>query len=120
MNENYQAGKEAALCRGQGLPVIIMEPLLGGLARTGPELQKIWDGAPVQRTGGMGPALAVEPAGSDLVLSGMSAMEHVEENPHRRRSPGQFLTDEELAVIERVKEFYLARTGGLHWLRLLR
>lgn len=114
MNENYQAGKEGLhYAAAKGLPVIIMEPLLGGrLARTGPELQKIWDGAPVQRT----PVewalrwLWNQPEVT-LVLSGMSAMEHVEENLRiAGEAQANSLTDEELAVIEMVKEFYLART----------
>ena len=92
--------------------MIIMEPLLGGrLAGTGPGAPENLGRRPGAAHGGMGPALAVEPPEVTLVLSGMSAMEHVEENLRiAGEAQANSLTDEELAVIERVKEFYLART----------
>jgi predicted aldo/keto reductase-like oxidoreductase len=53
MNENYQAGMGGLrYAASKGLPVVIMEPLLGGrLAQTGPDqLQDVWNSAPVKRS----------------------------------------------------------------------
>lgn len=114
MNENYQAGlKGLRYAAAKGLPVVIMEPLLGGrLARSGPQLQEIWDSAPVQRS-------AVEWAlrwlwnqpEVTVVLSGMSAMEHVQDNLRIARDAQPYsLTSQDLAVVDKAKEFYLAKT----------
>lgn len=115
MNEDYQAGREGLrYAAAKGLAVIIMEPLLGGrLARVGsPALQAIWDEAPVKRS----PAdwglrwLWNQPEVS-LVLSGMSTMEQVEENVRAAgESAVDSLSPEELAVIAKARDYYLART----------
>jgi hypothetical protein len=93
-----------------------MEPLLGGRLVDPPEpIQEIWREAPQQRT----PAdwalqwLWHQPEVS-VVLSGMSAMEHVEENVASAAvasdpaSGTATLTEEELALIARVREAYQA------------
>jgi len=92
--------------------VVIMEPLRGGqLTNQVPSsIQAIWDGASIERT----PAdwalqwLWNQPAVS-VVLSGMSTMEHVEENVESaaRSRPG-LLTEGELTTIGRVQAQYRA------------
>lgn len=105
-----QAGtKGLKYAASKGLAVVIMEPLLGGRLVEPPEpVQKIWAQAPTRRT----PAdwalqwLWNQPEVS-VVLSGMSAMQHVEENlASAAKSHVGILTDEELAVIDRVREAY--------------
>jgi hypothetical protein len=88
-----------------------MEPILGGRLVTPPEpIQEIWNSAPVQRK----PAdwalqwLWHQPEVS-VVLSGMSAMSHVEENVASANAAAVgSLTDEELAIVDQVREAYKA------------
>jgi|SRR5690554_200611 len=114
MNEDYQAGLEGLkYAAAKGLPVIIMEPLLGGrLARAGTQLQKIWDEAPGKRS----PVawalrwLWNQPEVT-LVLSGMSEMAHVDENLRTAQDAvPNSLSQEELAVVEQAKQYYLDQT----------
>jgi predicted aldo/keto reductase-like oxidoreductase len=94
----------------KGLAVIVMEPIQGGrLAMTPPEeIQTIWDKAETKRTGAEWALQWVwnQPEVS-LILSGMSIMRHVEENlvSAGRSGPGT-LTQEELALVERVQKKY--------------
>lgn len=115
MNENYQAGSEGLqFAAAKNLPVIIMEPLLGGrLARPGSgDLAKIWSSAPIQRS-------PVEWAlrwlwnkpEVTVVLSGMSTMEHVDENMKIAQGAlPNSMTKADLAVIEKAKQYYTDRT----------
>jgi predicted aldo/keto reductase-like oxidoreductase len=113
MDVEYQAGtKGLKYAAGKGLAVVIMEPLRGGRLTKSvpPPVQAIWDGAPVQRT----PAdhalqwLWNQPEVS-VVLSGMSAMQHVEENiVSAGRSGSGTLSEEELALYDRVRAAYEA------------
>jgi len=113
MDVEEQAGtKGLEYAAGKGLAVVIMEPLRGGaLARNiPPAVQALWDSAPVRRT----PADHAlqwlwNQSGISLVLSGMSAMEQVEENLlSANRSGIGTLTMEELALVGRVREAYRA------------
>ena len=94
----------------KGLAVIIMEPIQGGrLSMTPPaELQMIWDEAKTKRSGAEWALQWVwnQPEAS-VVLSGMSTMRHVEENlvSASRSGPGT-LTQEDLALVERVQQKY--------------
>ncbi len=113
MDVDYQAGtKGLKYAAGKGLAVVAMEPIRGGRLANNipPTVQKIWDSAPTERT----------PADSalqwvwnhpeiSLLLSGMSAMEHVVQNVESasRSSPGR-LTDAELTLIDRVRQAYEA------------
>jgi predicted aldo/keto reductase-like oxidoreductase len=113
MDVEYQAGTQGLrYAAGKGLAVVIMEPLRGGMLtqHVPPSVQQIWDSAPVRRT----PAefglqwLWNQPEVS-VVLSGMSTMEQVVENVQSaaRSGPGT-MSEEELAVIARVREQYEA------------
>jgi predicted aldo/keto reductase-like oxidoreductase len=111
MDVDYQAGRKGLeYAAGRGLAVVVMEPIRGGRLTKSvpPSVQGIWDSSPVQRT----PAdfalqwVWNQPEVS-LVLSGMTAMEHVAENVASagRSGPGT-LSAEELAVVERVRAEY--------------
>lgn len=115
MDEEYQAGLEGLrYAADKGLAVVIMEPLRGGrLTNNVPEeVQAIWDQAPIKRT----PAewalrWVLDQPEVTVVLSGMSVMDHVVENLRvaADASPNS-LTEQELAIIDQAKEFYLNRT----------
>jgi predicted aldo/keto reductase-like oxidoreductase len=110
MDIETQAGvKGLKYAASKGLAVVIMEPLLAGkLATAPPSVQAIWDSASQKRS----PAdwafqwLWNQPQVS-LVLSGMNLMEHVEENLLSACSSGiGKLTEEELDLIDRVRDAY--------------
>ena len=107
--ENQAGRKGLEYAASKGLGVVVMEPLLGGnLVEPPEEVQQLWNSAPIQR----GPVewalqwLWDQPQVS-VVLSGMSAMEQVVENvTHAGRSGVDSLTDEERALVARVRETY--------------
>ncbi len=112
MDVDYQAGvKGLRYAAERGLAVVIMEPLRGGrLAKNPPPppVVALWAQAPIQRT----PAdwalqwLWNQPEVS-LLLSGMSTMQHVEENlASAARSGIGSLTSPELALVEQVRVAY--------------
>jgi predicted aldo/keto reductase-like oxidoreductase len=111
MDIEYQAGmKGLHHAASKGLAVVVMEPIRGGSLANNvpPSVQAIWDRAPVQRTPADRALRWVwnQPEVS-LVLSGMSTMEHVEENIATAASalPGT-LTEGELALYELVRDEY--------------
>lgn len=116
MNENYQAGTEGLeYAASKNIPVIIMEPLLGGkLAKTPPkEIQDIWNKAAVKRTPAeWGLRWVLNHKEVAVVLSGMSDMKQVEENIKTAEDaePGS-LTREELDLIEEAAEKFQSRTA---------
>ncbi len=115
IQHNYMDVANQAGTRGlryaasKGLPVVIMEPLLGGkLVSPPPAVAKHWDEAPTRRS----PAawalqwLWNQPEVS-VVLSGMSAMDQVEENlASAGVSLVGSLTTAELAVVDAVRDVY--------------
>ncbi len=110
MNEEVQAGTKGLLYAAEkDLAVIVMEPLLGGaLANPPDKIREIFSEAPIRRT----PAdwalrwLWDKPEIA-TVLSGMSTMEQVEENLESvRRAELYSLADDELALIDRVRDAY--------------
>jgi predicted aldo/keto reductase-like oxidoreductase len=86
----------------KGLAVIVMEPIQGGRLAMAPpvDIQKIWDEAETKRSGAEWALQWVwnQPEVS-MLLSGMSTMQHVEENlvSAGRSGPGT-LTQEELDI----------------------
>ena len=111
MDTEWQAGlKGLKHTASKGLAVVIMEPLRGGkLVAPPPPIQEFWDAAPKKRTPADWALQWVwnQPEVS-VVLSGMSAMQHVEENLASADASGiGRLTREELALVDRVREKYL-------------
>lgn len=113
MDIEHQAGmKGLQYAAARGLAVVIMEPIRGGrLSKVvPPTVEAIWDSAPTKRTPADWALQWVwnHPEVS-VVLSGMSAMEHVVENidSARRSGPGT-LTADVLALYDRVREAYEA------------
>jgi len=112
---NYMDVKEQAGIRGlqyaaaRGLAVVIMEPLLGGRLANPPEaVQEIWDAAPTRRApADWGLRWLWNQAEVSVVLSGMSAMQHVTENiASAENARINSLTEPELALIDRVRTKY--------------
>lgn len=111
MDVEFQAGREGLrYAAARGLAVIVMEPLRGGsLTRPAPrEVAELWDSAPTKRSQA---DWALQWVWNDpdvsLVLSGMSAMSHVEENlASAERSAAGSLSEGELRLIDRVRDAY--------------
>ena len=117
LDVEYQAGTRGLqYAASKGLAVVVMEPLRGGaLARNiPPAVQALWDSAQTLRVLPRTPAdwalqwLWNQPEVS-LVLSGMSTMEQVEQNlASADRSDVGAMSEEELALVARAREAYLA------------
>jgi uncharacterized protein len=111
MDEDYSAGRRGLeLAAGRELGVIVMEPIRGGqLARNlPPQVKAVWAEAWLPRS----PAeWALQWVWSipevSFVLSGMSTMRHVEEDlTYASRSRPGLLAEDELALVERVRDLY--------------
>ena len=114
MDQDFQAGKDGLeYIKTRDMGSVIMEPLRGGcLTRNIPsEIQSIWDQAPTKRTlAEWGLRFLWNQEEVDLVLSGMSTMEQVEENLRiADEGYANSLTSEELDIIQEVREAYQAR-----------
>ena len=114
MDEENQAGTKGLKLAGEkGIPVVIMEGLLGGRLSKAPDnVQALYDAFPVKRS-------AVEWAFRWLcnhpevyvVLSGCNEAEHIDENLRIFDSVGAGVMDEEeLKLMENVHKAYLDRT----------
>jgi len=115
MDECTQAGTEGLkYASRKGLAVVIMEPLRGGkLAQNVPDgVQAIWDKSGIKRTpAGWGLRWVWNHPEVTVVLSGMSAMEQLQENIRTAETAfPNSLSPEELALFEEVKAFYRGRT----------
>ena len=112
MDIAYQAGMRGLkYAAARGIAVVAMEPIRGGriAQNVPPAIEAMWDTAAHKRT----PAdwalqwLWSQPEVT-LVLSGMSALEQVQQNiASAERSRVGLLTEEELALIAQVREKYL-------------
>ncbi len=83
LNTHYQAGEEGiARAREKGVPVVVMEPLLGGaLARpAAPATALLQKELPGTTPAALGLRFVWDNPGVTLLLSGMNAMEQLEEN----------------------------------------
>jgi len=114
MDHDYQAGVEGVkYAADQGMAVAVMEPLRGGkLAQNVPEdVMQVWDKAPTSRK----PAdwalrWVCNLSEVSVVLSGMSTMQQLKENIETvADARPESLTDEEMKVIEEVRDIYLER-----------
>jgi predicted aldo/keto reductase-like oxidoreductase len=109
MDIDYQAGaKGVKYASDKGLPVVVMEPIRGGqLAKAPPpSVAELFAASSRQRTPADWALQWVwSQPGVTVVLSGMSAMSHVEENLVSAGKSGDF-TDEDLRIIDRVREAY--------------
>ena len=113
MDETSQAGTRGLeYAHKKGLAVVVMEPIRGGRLVKPPEnVAKIWAKAPVQRTPSEWALRWVwnHPEVS-VVLSGMSNMQQVIENvATAEHSRPHNLTADQLALIGRVRDAYLAQ-----------
>ena len=111
--ENQAGTKGLQLAGSKGIPVVIMEGLLGGRLSKAPEnVQALYDAFPVQRT----PVewafrwLCDHPEVS-VVLSGCNEPEQIEENLRifDTVEPG-IMSDEERKLMDDVRAAYLSRT----------
>ncbi len=114
MDINNQAGtKGLKLAASKGIPVVIMEGLLGGkLAKAPKEVQAIYDAFPEKRS----PVewafrwLANNPE-IMTILSGCNEEEQIEDNLKIFDSvDAGIMTDEEMELISKVRDAYNART----------
>ena len=111
MDIAYQAGTRGLLyAADKGLAVVVMEPLRGGqLTHKVPKsVSELWKSAAVRRT----PAdwalqWTWNQAQVSVVLSGMTTMQQVVENlDSAERSDAGMLSEEELSLVEKVREEY--------------
>jgi predicted aldo/keto reductase-like oxidoreductase len=113
MDENYQAGRAGLeKAHSKGLPVIVMEPLLGGKLATGlpPDVARHFEEADGSRT----PASWAfrwlwDQPGVTVVLSGMSSVEQIDENSAIAADarPGM-LSEDEAAIFAPVVDAFRA------------
>jgi len=114
MDTEYQAGTAGLrYAAARGLGVIVMEPLRGGrlAQRVPPEIQAVWDRAPVSRTPA---AWALRFVWNDpdvsMLLSGMGAMEQLVENVGTAaQAHPRSLSSGEMASIAEVRDAYRRR-----------
>ena len=116
MDENYQAGREGLrYASSQGLGVVIMEPLRGGvLANYVPEeVQSIYDESEIKRT----PAewafrYLWDHEEVDVVLSGMSTLNQVKENiKYANEGFAGSLSEDDKFLIKEVGRAYRENKG---------
>ncbi|MBE0636812.1 aldo/keto reductase [Candidatus Bipolaricaulota bacterium] len=111
MDTHFQAGEEGlAYAANKGLAVVVMEPLRGGsLTRPAPQpVADLWAGASTQRSQADWALQWVwnNPKVS-LLLSGMTEMQHVEENLVSASKSGVgLLSPDELDLVDRVSKAY--------------
>lgn len=116
LDENNQAGKSGLkYAAGKGIPVIVMEPLRGGMlaGKLPKDAKKVWDEAYIKRSPAEWGFLWVLNHPEVLtVLSGMSTMEMIDENI-RIMSEGEAgsLTEQDFNLYKKATEVI---TGNVH------
>ncbi|MDR3270797.1 MAG: aldo/keto reductase [Peptococcaceae bacterium] len=113
LDQHYQAGVEGLqYAAHKGLGVTIMEPIRGGnLAKLPDNIQALFDQSPVKRSAADWALRWVwnHPEVS-VVLSGMTAMEHVVENVQSARdAEAGSVTAEQLALFDQARDLFKAR-----------
>lgn len=123
-DQNYQAGvKGLKAAAAKGMPVMIMEPLLGGkLAKNLPEgaVERFKKAKPEFSPAAWGFRWLYNQPEVTVVLSGMNEMEQLQDNIQIAETAGQnILTEDELAAISDVKEMfdraYKVHCTGCHY-----
>jgi len=114
MDTEREAGTEGVkYAASKGLGVIVMEPLLGGkLSRPPPDVRRILESSGTKRTSsGLALQWVWDHPEVSLILSGMNAMEQVEENlVSADSSVSAPLRPEELELVAMVRQKYKERT----------
>ena len=113
LDEQYQAGIEGInYAAGKGMGIIVMEPLRGGtlVSRMPAEIKSIYDGSGFERTAAEWALRWVwNNPNVQVVLSGMNVDEHINENIRiASEAVACSMSDEELAVISRIKDTYMS------------
>lgn len=115
LDTEYQAGlKGLKLAASKGIAISIMEPLLGGKLVNPPKAVKdLFEDHSVKRSpADWGLQWLWDQPEASVVLSGMSAMEHVKENlASADKSAVNSLKAEDLELIEKAKKIYAERTA---------
>jgi len=114
MNENFQAGTEGLeYAASRNIPVMIMEPLLGGKLAKEPsqDIKQLWDKAKVERTPAeWGLRWVWNHPEVAVVLSGMNTIEQIDENIKIAETAlPKSLTEEELTLIKEVEKKYRSK-----------
>ncbi len=113
IDQEFQAGRAGLHYAADKMGTVIMEPLRGScLTDNIPlDIQAIWDKSPVKRSLAEWALLFLwDQPEVDVVLSGMSKMEHVVDNINiAEKGHANVLTDDERNLIEEVRETYSAR-----------
>lgn len=108
---SIQSGAVYEVCRKFGKPILVMEPVRGGALSDLPEeAQAVIDGLGGGSAAGYALRFAAEKPGVEMVLSGMSTVQQMEDNiaTMKRRTP---LTDREHEALRKVKEILLAQNS---------
>lgn len=111
MDTDIQAGERGcALSEKMNVPLIIMEPVKGGaLARLPEDIEKIFtDYNPEASAASWALRWLANHKNVKVILSGMSTLQQVEDNIHTFEAC-EPLNEEEMAVVDRVKQTILSR-----------
>ena len=104
-NPNVQSRKCVEVCAKHGKPIIVMEPVRGGILANPPEAvaQILKEGNPDASFASWAIRFALDAPGVSVVLSGMSNQEQMDENI-RTWKAHTTLTDAERGVLERAQK----------------
>jgi len=108
MDREYQAGLEGLkYAKDKDIDVVVMEPLKGGkLSLSSDKVQEIWDRSPEERSASSWALRWVQmQEGVKVVLSGMSSMEHIDDNI-KTSTDFRPLTAFELGLVDEVTDVY--------------